>query len=496
LLLQFSNLVSFISLNVGHQSTIASVDDDAGWNIKKALQTRWWKDNGWANYGPIFFRTTHTMQYFFGKTANPIEGQDKETWERTAHFSLLLLGLISLYGCVFLLTTLLTASWPHRLILTIFLVSLSLMDPTWSIYMLRAHPDHMLMLTCALAFYCTLRWIADRGDEKFFFGSALLWGVAFGIKLTVILVYPALLFLFVPPFTKAQFKQALRYGGYVFLGYFIPGFPQTIVFDRPFKFLFRQDEFSQLGNMDSIFHWLSIWLHQSWKLVAAIVVLTLLLPPAKRVYKLNKSDLFRLCLLFLIPLCLILKRNISVKSDHYLMPFVFMFLLAIAALFSRLPRPAWSSSPWSLAAILFAMFATSGTTPAMMNEQLVSQLKCRSENEALYQKFKKWMTEEKIWADPYVPVDMMSDVQVDWQKTWKEVAAKNYSLLAFNRDYFQRYVGDEVSAYTKIDMPEWAAIREFYLSFVGKDEVTSPNGKVFRKIFNDNCGHEVWRMQR
>jgi hypothetical protein len=97
LLFQFCNFVTFLSLNMDLRAVIAARDDDSGWGIAKAVKTRWWKDNGWAHYGPAYFRAAHTLNYFLYRTAGPIGERPHEHWERTAHFSIMVISLFSVF---------------------------------------------------------------------------------------------------------------------------------------------------------------------------------------------------------------------------------------------------------------------------------------------------------------------------------------------------------------------------------------------------------------
>ncbi|MCB0329114.1 MAG: hypothetical protein KDD70_05610 [Bdellovibrionales bacterium] len=196
LLCQFANILTYIAANVDSQSIIAATDDDASSGIAKVVKTRWWSDNGWAHYGRFYFRTAHSLQYFWGMTAAPSGAQAHEVWERTAHFSIMLISLLSVYGYCYLLSTVLTSSRPHRLASTVLFVALGLSNSTWIEFVLRAHPDHLFALVCGLAFYVSARWLTSINDERLFVGSALLWGIAAATKLSIVLMIPAFLLLF------------------------------------------------------------------------------------------------------------------------------------------------------------------------------------------------------------------------------------------------------------------------------------------------------------
>src|SRR5689334_21900824 len=89
LVLQVLNLHSYVVQAVDHHAMVAINDDDAAWNLAKTVKTRWWKDNGWALYGPGCFRLNHTIHYFWQRFAERRPGLAHENWEMTAHHAIL-----------------------------------------------------------------------------------------------------------------------------------------------------------------------------------------------------------------------------------------------------------------------------------------------------------------------------------------------------------------------------------------------------------------------
>lgn len=493
--LQFANYVSYASLNVDHQSIIAARDDDASWGIAKTVKTRWWKDNGWAHYGPSYFRIAHSVQYFLGHTADFGDEQPHEQWERVAHISILLVSLLSLYASMFLIASLLTSSWLHRTALTMCLVALMFANETWSLMYLRAHPDYVFTLYCALAFAVTAAWLKDRENRLLFAGSAVLWGIAAAAKLTLVLLGPAFLLLFFPPLTKARGRELCKFLGLMFLGYMVIGFPQSIVLDRPIRFLLTQDGLSQPSDFATLLGWFSVLGAQLWRPALALLAVFYFFPESALHLSLSRGEILRLLALIVFPLAMMFRHKILVPADHYFMPFVTMALVLLVLI---LPKRRLGHRLWTAFIPLVLMWVTVGTTPAALQTNLTSLLQCRREDRALYRKiFELGKDGKKIWFDPYVPYDSSRpDTQnVSWVKSWKEADEKNYSIFAFNTSFTKRFTeGDQPDFYTQKDIPEWAIDREFYKTFVGKNEVTSPSGRIFKKIFSDSCHHEIWAM--
>lgn len=498
LLFQFANLVTFVSLNMGSQAVIAARDDDSGAGIAKAVKTRWWKDNGWAHYGPAYFRAAHTLHYFLYRTAGPAGEREHENWERTAHFSIMVISLFSVFMVCGIVSSLLTASWPHRLALTSMFTALALSDVTWAHLVLKAHPDHLFGLFSCLAFLVTVKWLERREDRLLFVGSAMLWGIVGATKLSLALSGPGFLFLFFPPFRKERLKEGGKYLWYMFLGYFLIGFPQSIVLDRPVRFMLTQNKLSVSPDWGSVRAWLDIFWAQSWKLVLAALLVTLFMPPAKRLYRLSRETWWRLFALFFCPIVVLLPRKILVPWEHYAIPVVGTGLVLLALAYARVKRLRLSSSLWTVTIPFVVMFGTVGATPTSMNNDLHADLVCRNEDSAFYEKMVELGTKDgRFWLDPYVPYDTTlqdGKQQVGWFKTWDEAKEKGVTGFAFNTEYEKRYTTpDSPSLYTKTENSHWQATKEFYESFAGKEEVTSPYGVHFKKVYTDTCEHEIWK---
>jgi hypothetical protein len=497
LISQFGNFVSFLALNVDHQSVISARDDDSGWGIIKAVRTRWWKDNGWAHYGPGYFRPAHSLQYYLGSTASLANERDHEVWERTAHFSILLISLMSVYAFMLLISSLLTESWAARFSLTALFVALGLSNLTWAEFLLRAHPDHLFALVCALAFWATARWQQKPEDQKFFVGSALLWGLATSVKLSVVLLSPALLLLFFPSFQRDNFKTCGKYIGYIFLGYFLIGFPQTIVLDRPVKFLLSQSQYSVAPDSSSMIEWLYSFVGQSWKILVAILTLTIFMPGPSKFLRLSKLSWLRLTILVAFPLVVMFFQKTLVSTLHYAIPFVVMLFMLVAFSWARVRRFEFRGAVFLP---LIVMVTTVGTTPTAMTTNLHMLLECRQENRAMYEHMVKWGEEgKKIWVDPYVPYDTRlsrSQQDVSWSKSWREWNEKRFDIIVLNRKFMERFIGSGgVTDYAKVDVPEYEIVREFYLSFKG-DAIVGPDGSAFRKTVSNKCGQEVWELTK
>jgi hypothetical protein len=342
-----------------------------------------------------------------------------------------------------------------------------------------------------------VKWLEQRESRLLFVASAMMWGVVGATKLSLALTGPAFALLFVPPFNKERLKEGLKYLWYMFLGYFWIGFPQNIVLDRPVRFMLTQNKLSVAPTMDSFKGWLDIFFAQSWKLVLAVLFVTLAMPAARRVYRLKRAEWWRLLALVVCPVLVLLPRKILVPWQHYAIPIVALAILLLAIGYARVRRFTWAASLWTVAIPFVIMFLTVGSTPAVMSDNLHSYLKCRQEDRAFYAKMVELgKSNEHLWVDPYVPYDTTlpeTQQQVDWFKTWDKAQAKGVTGFALNHEYTRRYTTPgSPDHYTKTENPDWRATQEFYMSFKNDKEAVSPRGERFKKVYADSCEHEIW----
>jgi hypothetical protein len=486
LVMQVLNLHSYVTSAVDHQAIVAAGDDDASWNLSKTLQTRWWKDNGWVLYGPFYFRLNHSLQYFWGLTGDIHPVSDHETWEKTAHAAVMTTSLLSVVAISILIGSAFLELWWMRFLFALGMNSALLSNATWSEFVLRAHPDHLFTLVAVSALWFTV-YMFTRPEKIWTKISACLWGVSVSVKMTLSLCAPGFFLLFVP-----RWREGLRYLGFMLLAYFLIGFPQTIVLDRPFKELAVINGLSTKPTGVSVLHWISIYGEQLWQplLIIALAWLSF----GRVTARVNLG--WRLWTFVLLPFLLLLGKNMLVPADHYVMPFASMLLLAIA--FTVPCGRLLAKWPVSRAAIFLAIvLAVWGSTPATLQAELNKRLVCRDQAREMYHKvFEAYSAGEKIWVDPYVPYVTgaeKSRMELSWEKTWGGFESGGWTILALHKDFRKRFTdGDQANEYTRADVPNWKPVREFYLPFTKGDTVVAPNGTTFHRVYENNCGHEIW----
>lgn len=504
--LQVANISRVLEEASSHLSLVTAFDDDARLVLSKTLQTRWYKDNGMAGYGPFYFRVAHTLASLIpGHPLSSLETSSQAV-ERGTHFALLFLSLVSVFGLSLLLAVLLTADWNVRLLITMALISAFLVDPTYALFLVRAHPDHMFAFLVTLANFLTLYSLSEPRKHSLFKSAASMWGLATGTKLSVVFNMPALLLMWIPPFKKNNWKTAGHFALWAFLGYFIICFPQSIVLDRPVKFLFSQSAYSTTPDFSSVLEWLQLLIHQIWRPTVVLLFSWLCLQPlTKNPSKIKIPLNRRFYILIFLPFLLLLTRKVTSSHDHYMFPFVGTFLLAfvLALQHFKLPKdmPKHASSIW--VALPLLVLAVWGLVPASLSNAKIQMNACRAEAVQFENELRQLIqAQDKAHVDPYIPLNTREyadgQTEVEWSISWDRVNAQKQNLLILNSKYFSRYHNPDAVTLTNIQNAnsDWKNSVDFYSSFIDKQQAVDPQGRTWKQIKNvPGCHWEVWRRE-
>ncbi len=501
LVLQVMNLHSYVVQTVDHQAMVSVNDDDAAWNVAKTIKTRWWKDNGWALYGPGYFRLNHSVHYLWGRTADPRNEGANENWERTAHHAVMTTALLSVVGIALLIACHLLVPWWQRFLFAFGFIGAFTSVPAYSEFILRAHPDMLFAFLTVAALAFTIRMFIQPQEKLWFLLSACLWGFSIAAKLTTALCAPGFLLLFVPPFNRNNFKRGLKYLGVMLLAYFIIGFPQTIVLNRPVKMILEIGGLSTPVTWASVNSWIKLFAQQGLPFFGLMWLACIDFTTRK--WTLPKGARWRIWAFVALPFLILLTKNMMVPAAHYTVAFISMLCLAMA-MFWRPPLAQYFTRkdeyPILRGILFFALvLAAFGSTPKVMQAELNKRVECRPEARDLYSRVKDlYIQGRNIWVDPYIPTITdapNSRVEVSWEKTWSGYARGNWTVLALSREFMGKYIGADIDDYTKTDTKGWAGMREFYLAFANGDEAKTPEGHIFKRVYQNSCKQELWLRQ-
>jgi hypothetical protein len=504
LLAQLGLLSGTLMQSSSNRAIVQANDNDAGYAVHIANKTRWYKDNGFAAYGPFYYRVVHTLQFFFPNAPAPEGWPEFEQRQKTVHFYLTWVSCLSLFSLSLLLSCLISPSWPLRLSLTTVFVGAFLSDKTWATFLFRAHPDHMFAFLVGLAIWLTLKSFTAQDKERTHKLAALTWGLATCTKLTFSIFAPGLILALGLPFKRDTFMRIVRFFGWAFLGYFLIGFPQTIVLDRPVRFLLDQSNFVGPGGWQTFTNWLMIFADQIWRPAIVFVAGWALFGFGPRSKPVERKTLAKALLLVFVPLILLVSRQFFSSHEHYTYPFIASIFVFFGWLLPRTPlthRP-WESHPvLGVAMILLAGRFAFGLSPQAVNEVYHQQQKCRPEAQLVETQINDALQSgQRVYVDPYVPVARElnpSEVDETWGMSWKQIQPGRQSLLGLRRNYYVRYLGSNPpNEAVQRDNPDWVSSRQFYESFERESPIKDPYGQTWTQSYSDSCGWQIWKLTK
>lgn len=492
LLSQFSTFVYELARYTTSQGMLKAFDDDAAAAIEVAGRTRWFLDNHWSAYGPLYYRITHTLELL-----SPLTRASE-----SSHFHLLLTSLLSAYALCFLLVTALGVRGPERLVSMTGLMVAFLSQEVWREMLFRAHPDWLLSLSAAGTLYYLGHLRRSISIEKNHLVLLALF-LAFGFltKATFVFFVPSVLILFLGESDlRPNWRKILGWS----LGfYFLIGFPQSFRIDRDLRFLSYQSGYSTSADMASIHEWFELYFTQLWPPLVGMLVIYLLFSQ-RHLLEFKKIRLRQEVLTLaaaVLPFGLLLTRKISSPHHYYTMPFVAFLLVAIALLLLQLRRfgpemPRFRS--WALGGALLVGCVGGFFTPSAIDAKLRQERPCREQAQEVYQLLEQlFQNQTAVFMDPYVPHPLDQDYKPfwkgSWTNSWEKLKESGADWVVLNTKFYQRYLSssDYVGVYDK-DPSDSSAFYQTFASRVG-GEVRSPDGEIYRLQQSYSCGWDIYK---
>lgn len=180
-------VTSMVSENSDNSAIVFATNNDASVAITVATQTRWFNDNGWRPYGPLYYRLAHSLSgmvpYYKAQSAIPQEAN-----QVNHHFSLMLVSLVSLLLTCFFIAGLFGLEGAEKIGLASLFLSLFLLNRTFSRYVLVAHPDFLLTFFTSLLFVSAYRFLKNPTNLALTF-IGVTFGLMLSTKITAILFF-------------------------------------------------------------------------------------------------------------------------------------------------------------------------------------------------------------------------------------------------------------------------------------------------------------------
>lgn len=499
-------VTSMVSENSDNTSIIFATNNDASVAITVATQTRWFNDNGWRPYGPLYYRIAHSLSgmvpYYKAQNAIPQEAN-----QVNHHFSLMLVSLVSLLLTCYFIAGLFRLEGVEKIGVTSLFLSVFLLNRSFSRYVLVAHPDFLLTFFTSLLLVCVHRFLNDPTNL-----ALTLIGVTFGLmlstKITAILFLPGIFWIlfFRSNGWRGNLKNYLNFGLGSTASYFLVGCPQNFKIQETLAFLNTYSQHSKMADAASLGEWIRLFAHQFWMPSSLALILCFAVSKRQDVdvsdeKRLGNSGKIKLFLFGFFPILALVSRQFNSPHDYYTIPFGVLFLMVLSVLLGEGFTPGFLSKFAGLRKTLFLLLIP--FFAARSNTYFASVVKEETANRSYYREIQSWISEkakqgETVLLTSYVPMPYDSTgIVVDTAFTFEKLKGTHYSAMALNKSMYSRYlVGDQPSDYVLVDFKtrDWRPVREFFQYFNDGVDVKTPDGKEWHLV-SDRCNIQLWQVK-
>lgn len=487
------NIASILHETKRTKGQVFARDNDAGRGIQTATLTRWWNSNHFAPYGNLYFRFAHTIAKLAPSDV-PESVHPKEQEELVHHFALLLTSLFLLTALCLTCAYLLLGTWTGALWVANVFLYLGIQDSTWVEFLFRAHPDHTLMFFSLIASYFTLRY-TNSETRRDFIMAGLMWGIATAVKRSTILFIPSFLYLFLSEgLNRRSLVKGIQFIGFMLLSYLIVGFPQNFGFYKHIKFLYIETFNSRPPTMHSAYEYLQLIFTQSKYFWLAFFPLHLFFGRQERL--MNR----RFVIFAIMAVLVVLTGNMSSSHNHHIMPHVALLFVLVIYTIKYLPVLNFRRKNLLLAVISSIVLLTFPSRFSALEVEKNHQLSCSSEIKSALKIVNEIQLRDKVRLirDPYFPFSAeTSDLTKQiWGVGGADLDRENAGLWGTQKGFIKALIkkGYRPHIYD-LTADEWENKMAFNRLAISQDNLTTPNGIVFEKIYEDACEFMIWKRK-
>ena len=481
---------------------LGSVDNDSAAAVEVGLRTRFYNDNGWRTYGPIYYKAQTVLRWFVSWDSDLNSSDAEQAQERRVHFFLMLINLAAAFGLAVFLARLFTTSLNWQLAFVLAWIPALFHNPVRAQMLLLAKPDFLFASLMAVAFFYFLKFLSQPHPATLR-ASALWLGFTSAVKLASVYFFPSyVLGLLDVIFRQKKLSWKKGFGffaGFSAIGYFGFGFVETWDIHGTLEYLTTQSRNTSWGDLESWKTWSRLFFADFFRPSVVLLAFAMFSERFAEKARMSKRTLLLGWGLALVALFQLFSKKMVPPFDWYPMPFINVLFLMLALSLRHLPR--WLIPQWGALALVIAAGFWNPSLPAQQLDSLTQgSLSCQEGIQKTYDALRTLAQQKKIVADALVPYPRSAhdkSVWMMWDMTWPNVLAKNPTALVLKKDYAAAYlpVGEggtgQVINHTR-DLKENVA---FYLPFFRSEQVRDPTGGVWKKTWAFQCHFEIWELQ-
>lgn len=478
---------------------LQALDNDSAAAVEVSLRTRFYNDNGWRTYGPVYYKIQTLGRWLLSWSNDPQLSDPDQIEEKKVHFILMLINLASLWGFVWLLSGCITREVTWRISFLVGWIPILLHHSVRAEMVSLAKPD---LLFCFLFAFACLQWVnyLENPTLRALKKMSGAFGLASATKLASLYFLPAFLTGLLrrsensPRFLKRLQTFVLSAG----TAYFAFGFVETWDVPGTLQYLIPQSRNTRWGDWE----FLKIWGHLSardlqWTSLGILIFVCA--APRFGDSKLKKSTLLWAWSLLALASFQLFSKRMNPPYEWYPLPFWNGFFLLLAwslkNWLSPFLLPNWTSLLFPLA--VSQLFPSSSK---LWDSKMISQASCREPIQKIYDRLAVLAESKRILADPMIPYPRRyhdRKIWGPWDLHWKIVEARGAQVLALRKDTIANYLprGEGGTEQAIIHTENLEMNREFYRNFfhpLPGLRILDPLGQNWKLDQEFDCGFQIW----
>ena len=493
-------------------------------DVAEALRTvrrsNWVQHNGYGQYGPLYFRTAWTYEKMDPLLSRGSDWKWDQARGRHYHASLLMVNLLSLAGLAFAISCLLTRNWTERLIGTSVLLTFFQFSEIWCWGILIAKPENFICLLSAVGTLWAWRMFVDDGVRwRPLVMTALFFGLAMATKLSTLVYLAVLPLCFLPRIHRDALSKTgsarvldfwplhrrilpgLAFLALIFVVYVGVGWPQNADFAwlAPYLRFMDHQNHAPSGTIPDM-EWGRRLFQQGLPPLLGILLLSCVWRTPSKEPR-SWWSFARALGFAAIPIVYMFGKRVASPSEHYLMQYMASaFVMAAAALSFLWPREGkWATPavfrPWVNLGLLIVALAIPRVLPHQWGPFSYEMIEAKQKAQLRFDFVSDLQRQvPKIYVDPYVSHDPnLGSVFWTYRANLGLFREDGPEIMVLSPVHYDRFLENPPNFYTQNFFRSWKVVREFYQIFVGKDQVTSPDGREW--IRSEFDGLDVWKRQ-
>ena len=507
---QIATFATAIYQNSDNSTIIFAQSWEPGKHIAIAREAKWGVAHSDNNYGVLYFRLanllvtkTGILQYFSPEPSGSVE--------QAVHYSLQFISLLALLGIALILSILSTRSGYIRIWMFFLLLAVLFRSELWVSHVFRAATDLTLAFIVALYLFALLNRSAKDLPISSVYSVGVVAALGLSTKVTFGTYLPAALLCLATRLDRRAALNIIRFGSTVCLVYLFIGFPNTLkIWDMIQSATTAAAKYTEPPTLSSLVFWASYVFREGAAGIGVCFLggfLDRMTPCENEWLKKNSGLLIGAA----VPVVYLIGFNfITINEDnkHQGLPQL-VSLYFIAGVLGRycsiklrdfIPEETKGKILQGVVILTCSWVMVSGVIPIQFSETFEKSIYGRKELHDTANVIRETISESNglliiEWSGiPYGGGSNSYIRRTHLNATLSDLSKTQATVVILNKQHV-RYImeGDAPTKYWLEGRENYSKIREFYALFSKKREVEDPFGSIWRLVYEDLNGVQIWK---